>query len=254
MQEPTQELQENQPQPDLSIIIPTFNEKGRIERSLTSLKNYLEKKEISSEIIIADGGSSDGTVEIAREMLKGHNTQFFTHEERKGKGYSIKEGILNSSGKLVLFTDADFSTPIEDFEILEREIQQGAHIAIGSRALAQSKVTKKAPPHRLFLTKGFNLTKNIIIPHLMHIKDTQCGFKCFEGEKAREIFKNVETEGGMFDVEALLIAKRRGHKIKELPVRWEDDEDSRINLLKCVLFDPVDLLKMRFRDLKGKLK
>jgi dolichyl-phosphate beta-glucosyltransferase len=217
-------------EPELSVIIPAYNEAARIVETLSAVSSHLQQRKHSFEIIVlADG--TDKTRERAQEfavrstapVLVGGST------ERRGKGRAVREGVAMSSGRIVGFLDADYKTPIEELEKLLPFLHQGYHIAIGSRALSGSRVEVAQPLYRRLGSKVFGLSMHLMTG-LWQIHDTQCGFKFFQGAVARDLFSRQRVDGYMFDVEILCLAKRSGYRIKEVPIRWRDDGDSRLDL------------------------
>lgn len=227
--------------PELSVVIPAFNEENRLGASLDAALAYLEKRGLPFEVLVVDDGSLDRTVEVSRAyeergvltLLQGTNL---------GKGAALRRGVLESRGARVLFSDSDFSTPIEEIEKLEARLAE-AEIAIGSRAVRDSEVTLHQPFYRELMGKTFN--KVIRLAGVDGISDTQCGFKLLRGDVARELFGEMVTPGFAFDVELLWLARRKGYRIAEVGVVWRNSPDSRVHPL---LAPPRMLLEIaRFR-------
>lgn len=231
----------------LSIIIPSYNEEKIISRTLTKIIDFLDKKDINYEIIVADDGSKDKT----REIVKKFNNARLTKKRRnKGKGYSVKQGVMLAKGDYILFSDADLSTPIEELDKFMNIINKGYDIVIASRNLKESIIPVKQPFFRRILGKTFPLLVNFII--LPGFKDTQCGFKLFKKETAKKIFKKQTLNGFSFDVELLFIAKRYNYKIKEAPVTWSNALDSKVNPINDSMRMFLDILKIRLNNIKGR--
>jgi len=231
--------------PYLSIIIPVYNEERRISETLHKVMDFLKGKGYSWEILIVDDGSRDNTVAIAREVLNSAPHRIISNERNLGKGASIRRGMMAAQGHLRLFTDADLSTPIEELDALSAPIAQGYHVAFGSRALRESQLLQRQPWYRETMGRTFNVFVRLL--HLPGIKDTQCGFKLFTEEAAKAIFERQRLSGFCFDVEVLTLAVRLGFKIKEVPVRWMDFPQSRVNPLKDSIRMLWDLIKLKFR-------
>jgi len=231
--------------PYLSIIIPVYNEERRISETLHKVMDFLKGKGYSWEILIVDDGSRDNTVAIAREVLNSAPHRIISNERNFGKGASIRRGMMAAQGHLRLFTDADLSTPIEELDALSAPIAQGYHVAFGSRALRESQLLQRQPWYRETMGRTFNVFVRLL--HLPGIKDTQCGFKLFTEEAAKAIFERQRLSGFCFDVEVLTLAVRLGFKIKEVPVRWMDFPQSRVNPLKDSIRMLWDLIKLKFR-------
>ncbi len=233
----------------LSIIIPAYNEEKRIPNTLLKLLNHLSTKSYQWEIILVDDGSTDRTSEIAREVIKNNNLTVIKNHLNQGKGYSVKRGVLASTGKVLLFSDADFSTPIEELDKMLLWIDEGYDVVIGSRALPESIIEMRQPWYRQLMGKTFNLLVKSLV--LKGFNDTQCGFKCFTRESALQVFTLQRLPGFAFDVEILYIAQKCGFKIKEQPVRWINSPESKVHILKGPLSMILELLKIRFYDWKG---
>jgi dolichyl-phosphate beta-glucosyltransferase len=235
----------------LTVVIPAYNEEKRIGPTLERICGYLEKRSFPWEIVVVNDGSRDGTVQIARELLAGceHHT-VIDRKFNRGKGYSVRQGMLAGRGRFLLFSDADLSTPIEDMERLlppleSREVQ----VSIGSRALRDSRVEVHQPWWRETMGKSFNLFVRLIALGGLH--DTQCGFKCFTREAAKAIFSVARIDGFGFDVEALYLARKFGYGVKEIGVRWVNSPDSKVHPLSDSSRMLADLLRIRFTDLRG---
>lgn len=229
----------------ISIVIPAFNEEKRILPTIRKIDDYLRENAEESEIIIVNDGSIDNTSEIIGNLSEGNeNIKLLNCSSNKGKGFSVKTGVLNSACDLVLFSDADLSTPIEEVEKFLPWIEAGYDIVIGSRALTESEIIEKQSWYRQSMGKIFNLLVRTIV--LGGIYDTQCGFKLFRSGPAKEIFEPLKTEGFAFDVEALLRAQRMGYQIKEVPVRWINSPQSKVRMLRDSFRMFIDLLRIRF--------
>lgn len=234
----------------LSIVIPAYNESKRLPKTLDRISNYLNQKRWSDEIVVVDDGSNDNTKDIAYEFCKiNPNIKLLINPINKGKGYSVRRGILDSRGKYILFTDADLSTPIEDVEKLMSHIDKGYDIAIGSRSIKGSRVILHQPFARQSMGKIFN--KIVQIFTVRKIIDTQCGFKLFTNKAAKAIFTYQRLNEFSFDVEALFIAKKFNLKIKEVPVTWCNSPSSKVRILKDPILMLFDLLRIRFYELMG---
>jgi dolichyl-phosphate beta-glucosyltransferase len=230
----------------LSVVVPAFNEEERLPATLARIRGYLEERAIASEIIVVDDGSSDRTARAAAEALRGRpNDLVLRLAKNRGKGRAVREGVLASKGRFVLYTDADLSTPIGDIEKFFPVMEGGADVVIGSRAHPQAEIQVHQNPLREFLGKTFNVFVRALI--LQGFRDTQCGFKLFRGDAAREVFRLVRTDGFSFDVEALFIARRLGFRVAEVPVVWCDSRPSKVRLVGSSLRMLGDLLRIRPR-------
>ena len=229
----------------ISIIIAAFNEEKRIIPSLLKIKEYINKQNIPYEIIVVDDGSTDHTHTVVRDLIKDiPYLKVIHYAPNKGKGHALRTGVLASKGEIILLSDADLSTPIEELsKLLPLIYNHKCDIAIGSRALALSEIVKKQPWWRQSMGKFFNkLVKALVIEDF---KDTQCGFKVFRGDIARNLFKEAQIDRFAYDVEILAIGKKKGCKIVETPVRWINSPESKVNPVKDSLQMFGDLLKIR---------
>lgn len=215
------------------MVIPAYNEAKRLPRTLSAIRAYLGDS--SWELIVVDDGSRDETIHLAHVHLP----------RNMGKARAVAAGVAASHGELVLITDADLSTPIEELAKLRSAIDAGADVAIGSRAKRGAVIELSQPFYRVLMGKSFNLLVQALV--LPGIWDTQCGFKLWRGDLAREVFAAMKLDGNVaFDVEVLYRARRRHCRIAELPVRWVDSVPSRISPLRHSLEGLIDLVKIRF--------
>lgn len=214
----------------LSIIIPAYNEEKRIEKTFEKILDYLSIRSYTWEIILVDDGSTDRTSDKAREIIKDTRLVVIKNPVNMGKGYSVKNGILSSKGEILLFSDADLSTPIEELDKMLLWIEKGYDIVIGSRALPDSFIEMPQAWYRQGMGKIFNFLIRAFF--LKDFKDTQCGFKCFKREAAMRIFELQKLTGFAFDVEILLIARKFGFNIKEVPVIWINSDESKVHIIK----------------------
>ena len=235
--------------PFLSIIIPAYNEEARLAETLPVLKEFLERQEYSWEVVLVDDGSSDRTSEVIHQFFTPEEGRSFKNSPNRGKGYSIRRGVEEARGEVLLFSDADFSTPIDEFQKLYHHIQNGYEIAIGSRSLPESDLQVHQAWYREGMGKVFNLLVQGIL--LRGFKDTQCGFKCVRRKDAAPIFSQLTIDGFGYDVEFLFLAQKKGLKIKETPVLWRNHPDSRVRIVQDSFRMLTDLLAVRFRDLFG---
>lgn len=231
--------------PDLSLVIPAFNEETRLPASLEALAVFLSGRPepLSVEVIVVDDGSTDRTAARAAETGRrlGLDFRVLTHERNRGKGAAVRSGALAAEGHRILVSDADFSTPIGEWEKLAAT---GAPVAIGSRAVDESLVKEQQPFYRVALGKLFNrLVRLLAVPG---IHDTQCGFKLFSRDAARAIFSRTTVDRFAWDVEALLLARKLGYAIAEVPVLWFNSPDSRVTFLAGVQAT-LELFRIRRR-------
>ena len=232
----------------LSIVIPAYNEEGRIGNTLGEIISYLNTKDYRSEIIVVNDGSTDSTKDIVNKESEktDYDIRITENTVCRGKGYSVKKGMIEASGEYVLFTDADLSTPINEIEKLIYWLEKDYDVAIGSRGLKDSQVEIHQTFIRESMGKIFNKIMSLLI--FTGIKDTQCGFKCFKRDTVNRIFKKQTIRGFAFDVEILLIAERQGFRIKEVPVRWLNSQHSRVHIVRAPVFMLYDVFRTRFYD------
>jgi len=237
----------------LSVVIPAFNEVGRIEKSIRIIEKFLTQAGYSYEIIVIDDGSEDRTWSILSELSeKSLHLIPYKNDKNEGKGYSVKRGVWLARGKFILFSDSDLSTPIEEITNLLPWFDKGYDIVIGSRGLKQSNIIVHQSFHRENMGRFFNWLVRLLI--MNDFKDTQCGFKCFKRETIREIFIRQTIYRFCFDVEILFLAKLVGYKIKECPIQWINSPHSRVHTIKDPIFMMKDLLKIKLNHICGKYK
>jgi glycosyltransferase involved in cell wall biosynthesis len=235
----------------ISVIVPAYNEEKRLPATLARVAAYLDAKKFSfAEILVVDDGSRDGTVQAISEFALRHpSVRLLRNPGNRGKGYSVRHGMLEAEGEWALFTDADLSSPIEELEkLIEAAQRESAQVAIGSRALDRSLVGVHQPVLREYAGRFFNLVMRAVTG--LHFHDTQCGFKLFQTEAARRIFSLQRLERFGFDAEILFIARRLGYRAVEVPVRWDDVAGSKVGTLQG-LNGFVDLLRIRIHSWAG---
>lgn len=217
--------------PRWSVVIPAFNEARRLPRYLDEVVTYFEGRGEPWEVLVVDDGSSDGTADRVEVAARHHPAVRLLREERnRGKGAAVRRGMLSARGVWRLFTDADGATPIAEIKRLEPALAAGADVAIGSRSLRDPAVCIAARTHRVLAGRVFNCL--VAWAGLAGIADSQCGFKAFTAEAARRLFALVRTDGFAFDVELLLLARRAGYRIVEVPVNWTDQPGSKSSVLR----------------------
>jgi glycosyltransferase involved in cell wall biosynthesis len=237
--------------PRLSIVIPAYNECARIEATLARVLDCVESRHWDAEILLIDDGSTDETVAIIQQwMARSPRLHLIKNPGNRGKGYSVRNGLLQAAGDIVMFTDADLSAPMEEAERLFAAIDNGADVAIGSRWLDKQKQTTHQPIYRRFFGRCFNWVTRRFIG--LPFKDTQCGFKAFKREAAQVIFRLQTIERWGFDPEILFIARKLKYKIVEVPVTWGHDERSRISYLKDGMKMLEEMAEIRTNSLRGR--
>lgn len=230
----------------LSIIIPAYNEERRIGRTLEKIISFLDSKKYKYEIIVVDDGSKDRTREVVKRFRR---VKLNEKRRNRGKGYSVRQGMIAAEGDYLLFSDADLSTPIEEIEKMMRLIN-AYDVVIGSRTIKGADVQVKQPFYREYMGKIFNLFVQVLA--IKGIKDTQCGFKLFTRRAAKKIFPKQRIKGFGFDVEILYIAKKKGFRIEQVPVIWRNDENTKVSAFRDSSDMFFDLLRIRLNDISGK--
>ncbi len=258
--------------PYLTVVIPAYNEAHRMPKTLGLVADYLSSRDYDSELLVVDDGSADDTAAIAEGFCNAHHLDHgkvqmrVLRNEHRGKGYTVRSGMLAARGKYVLFSDADLSTPINAVEQLLPWAERGGvkhgpyPVVIGSRE-GVGATRYDEPAYRHLMGRVFNMMVRVIA--IRRIQDTQCGFKLFNHETAQDLFQRMQlyganagvVKGAMvtgFDVEVLYIAQKRGYRIREVPVEWRHYEGSKVNPIKDSLRNFNDILKVRLNDLRGK--
>ena len=229
---------------DLSVVVPAYNEEGRLEPGLRRAVEYLRGRGRPFELLVIDDGSRDATSAIAAAFAA-EGVRVIRHERNRGKGAAVRTGVVASRGARVLISDADFSTPIEAVEKLEARLGDGTPLVIGSRGMDSSQVRQHQPFYREMMGRTFNLIIRLI--GVRGIRDTQCGFKLVAGDAGRSLFSSLTLDGFAWDVEMIWLARRRGYGIAEVGVVWVNSPDSRVDPIRSSLAMLRDVVLMRFR-------
>lgn len=226
--------------PSLSVVMPAFNETHRLPQTLAAIRPYLHERFPRHEVIVVDDGSSDGTADMVREFAKGWpELRVLVQPRNMGKGAAIRRGMLDANCDLVLFMDADLATPIHEVEAMLPHFRQGVQAVAGVRTYQ-----KDESKWRRILGLTLQIIAHVIVfEHA--VVDSQCGFKCFTRDAVRRIFERVRINGGMFDVEIFAIMHRLGIDVHCLPVHWVNQPGSRVNIVRCMIFDNFDMLAIR---------
>lgn len=265
--EPHQHQTDN---PFLTVIIPAYNEESRLPQSLQKTLDWLQQQPFRAEVLVVDDGSDDTTRTVVQNVIGRLSQSPISEDENRpqvrlianahrGKAFAVRTGMLEGQGKYLLFTDADLSTPIEDFSRLLVWLEQGYDIAIGSRE-GQGARRFNEPYYRHVMGRVFNLLVKAIT--FSHFQDTQCGFKAFTREAAQALFHKVQlygensprVRGAMvtgFDVEVLFLARKLNYRVREVPVRWFHVSGSKVNPIKDSLRMIGDISKVRLNDMRG---
>jgi glycosyltransferase involved in cell wall biosynthesis len=237
--------------PKYSIVIPAYNESARIPATLESVVECIRTRGWNAEVLVVNDGSTDTTAEVVRAFAqKAPEVRLLENPRNRGKGYSVRSGMLQARGQIVLFTDSDLSAPIEEAERLFAAIAEGADIAIGSRWLDRDRQTQRQPLYRQFFGRCFNFVTRSVMG--LRFADTQCGFKAFTRAAAQTVFQLQTIERWGFDPEILFIALKRGFWIIEVPVSWAHDERSRVSYLKDGIKMLEELAIVRWNALRGR--
>ncbi len=235
-------------EPYLSIVIPAYNEALRIESTLEKLRRYSNSKSFSVEVIVVDDGSNDGTFEVVAAFPE---VRLLHNDRNHGKGFAVRQGATEARGRFILMSDADLSVPIEEADRLQAALESsGADAAIGSRALRRELVGVRQPLLRDFAGRFFNVLVRLFTGLKIH--DTQCGFKLFRHDTTCRAFDLQRVQDFGFDPELLLLITRGGGKVIEVPVRWDNNPDTKVRFVRDSARMFLDLIVMRWRFLRGK--
>ena len=235
---------------DLSIVVPAFNEASRLPKTAPPAIKYLCQQDYRWEIILVDDGSDDKTALVAEEVFCDNELLVIKNGSNRGKGFSVGRGVLAARGRVVLISDADFSSPMQELEKLRSAINEGFDLAIGSRSLPDSNITERQAWIREYMGRTFNLLVQLIV--LPGFIDTQCGFKLFPRDVGVSLFSKMKVDRFAFDVELLYLARKQNLKIKEVPVEWRNIRESRVNIIKDSFRMLIDLFRIRLNDLTNK--
>ena len=238
---------------DLSIVVPAYNESRKITETLHAITSFLDDRPWLCEIIVVDDGSDDATAAIAGEASRGdQRIHCLRNERNRGKGYSIRNGVLHSHGRVVGFIDADNKTEIRALDqVMEQLCDPGVDGVLGDRTLPGTDIAQARRTYRQWGSELFRYMLRICVG-LSGFPDTQCGFKFFRYPVARDLFKRQSVDGYMFDVEVLLLAVRSGYNLVRIPIEWRDDPDSRFKPVSGMLRNLGELHRIRWRTVRSK--
>lgn len=240
--------------PEISIVVPAYNEEGRLEDSIDRIFRFFQMRNAPFEILVVDDGSTDATCRIALaagERLGKNAVHTLRNSGNRGKGHSVRKGMLAARGRYSLITDADLSTPLEELARLEDAVIRGpVRLAFGSRDVVGSRVEVRQSWFRENAGKAFNRMVRLLtgLPY----RDTQCGFKLFEMESCRAIFERQRIDRFAFDVEILYIARKWGIRMAEVPVVWRHREGSKVRMFPDAFWTFLDLFRIRWNDFRGR--
>lgn len=241
------------PPPTYSIVLPAYNESARIRTTLEKITAHAAERRWNAEIIVVNDGSSDDTAAAVQALAtQCQSVRLIENPGNRGKGYSVRNGMLHASGEILLFSDADLSSPIEEADKLFAALANGADVAIGSRWLDVNLQTKRQPFYRQIFGRIYNLALRLILG--LSFKDTQCGFKAFNRRAAEVLFPLQRIERWGFDPELLYLARRFHLRVGEVPVKWAHREGTRINPLRDGLHMLFEIFRVRWNAISGKYK
>jgi glycosyltransferase involved in cell wall biosynthesis len=230
----------------IDVVLPVYNEEHVLAQSVATLRQFLkENLPHPFRIVIADNASNDKTWELAQALSQEHSDVSCLHLDEKGRGRALRYAWLDSSADIVSYMDVDLSTNLEAFPNLIQAIEEGYDIAVGSRLMPTSSV--KRSPGRELTSRSYNFLIKAML--LTNFSDAQCGFKALSIETAQELVPLIENQGWFFDTELLILAHKKGYRVKEIPVAWVEDPDSKVSITKTALEELKGLLRMRFRPL-----
>jgi glycosyltransferase involved in cell wall biosynthesis len=237
------------PAPWLSVIIPAYNEERRLPATLEKIQAYLSRQPFPHDVWVVDNGSTDHTADLVRTWAQHYPALHLARCPVRGKGAAVRTGMLAAQGRYRFLCDADLSMPVEEFEFFYPPRLDGADVAIASRE-AKGARRYNEPGYRHLTGRVFSLAVKLLV--LRGFEDTQCGFKCFRAAAAKDLISRQRFDGWTFDVEVLYLARRRGYSIREIPVSWYYQSDSRIRLMGDSLRMFADLFRIRWFDLRGR--
>ena len=235
--------------PLISLIIPAYNEENRLPRALEQVFAFLEKESFAFEVVVVENGSTDRTFEIANKFAANKPNLIVIHEEAKGKGNAVRRGVLAARGEYRFICDTDLSMPIEEILKFFPPQLNDFDVAIGSREAAGA-VRYDEPPYRHWGGRLVNLLIRILV--LPGFKDTQCGFKCFRAAATKQLFEQQTLTGWSFDIELLFLARRKKLRIKEVPINWYFDADSKVNAIRDALRMISDIFRIHLNSIRGR--
>jgi len=235
----------------LSVIIPAYNEQERLPKTLLEVDKYLKTQPYEYEIIVVNDGSKDGTTEVVNSLMDQiKNLKLIDNKENHGKGYVVRQGIMEAIGDYRLFMDADNATTVDQVKNMWPLFQEGCDLVIGSREIKGADIAVPQPLYRRLLGDLFNIVVQVV-SGLLGIRDTQCGFKGLTKSVVDNVFPKLTIDRWAFDVEILVVAKKKGFKIKEMPVRWVNDPNSKVKL-KGMIKMLIEVFQIRKNLLVGK--
>ena len=239
-------------QPELSLVIPAYNEERRLGPTLQRVLPYLASRNQSFEVLVVDDGSSDGTVALAASFAPRWPVRVLKNGRNRGKGYAVKRGMLEARGRYAVFADADLSTPVEELERFLPHLAAGCDVVIGSRKMQGARIHHRQPLHRELMGRVFTFLVRLLV--VGGISDITCGFKAFRQAAARGIFCRLRLEDWSFDAELLFLTRRLGLRLQEVPVSWSDAPATKVRLLRDTLSSLRGLLRIRLNAWLGRYR
>ncbi len=234
--------------PQLSIVLPAFDEQARLPFTLAEIQRIVEERGVDCEVLVVDNGSEDATSAVVQQAQARFPSLRLLRTDRRGKGLAVRTGVLAARGRVVLFADADLSWSLEDLLRFPHLVSDATPVVVGSREGVGARRLGE-PPYRHLMGRAFNrLVQALAVPG---IEDTQCGFKAFRADAAHAIFERQTLDGWGFDVEVLFLARRLGYGIRAEPLRWEHKDNSRVNPLRDSLAMLLDVLRVRLEAMRG---
>jgi len=234
----------------LSIIIPSYNEATRIPHTLETVTQYVQTAGHPAEIVVSDDGSTDETLSVVQELQK--TVPFLraiAFKENSGKGHAVRKGIMSAQGKYILMTDADLSTPVEEFDCFLPYLEQGVDIVIGTRKHKDATILQHQPIWRESMGKVFTWISNTVLG--LDVSDFTCGFKAFEAKAARQIFSQQKVNRWAFDSEVLFLARLYGYQVVEVPVHWKNSPETKVRIIKDTIVSFLSLFAVRVHRILG---
>jgi dolichyl-phosphate beta-glucosyltransferase len=235
--------------PHLSVVVPAYHEIHRLPASLDVMLAWLAGQPYASELVVVDDGSTDGTADLARRRLAGFPHQVLVHGANRGKGAAVRTGMLAARGAFVLFTDADLSTPIDEAERFLALHAEGAPVVIGTRKAPGAQVLRRQSVVRERMGRVYTWLSSVLV--CPGVTDFTCGFKSFRADAARRVFSRLLEPGWAYDTELLFLVRRLGYPVREVPVRWTNDESTRVRLLRDTVGSLAGLARIRWRAASG---
>jgi dolichyl-phosphate beta-glucosyltransferase len=243
-------VSEGDAEPELSIVIPAFNEAGRIADPLRRIRDHVRGRSLSAEIVVVDDGSTDGTAEVARRLGGDLGVALrVLPSEHRGKGHAVRVGMTGARGRAVLMTDADLSTSIDELDRFLPYLRDGAHVVIGSRKMDGAVIEVHQPILRETMGKVFTFLTRLFV---VRVSDATCGFKLFTRDAARQVFSRLTLDDWSFDAEALFLARKLGYVIREVPVAWRDSPGTKVHRGKDAVRAVMGLVRIRLNALSGR--